>query len=162
MDNGVTIITMDKKDYTDKALSLLGDSNTYRTIPKDPTNKLKNKLIGILKESNRQVDSRTHLTPKCTQQVQSLPITYGVAKELEGIICPLVGQSPLHLKKTQHFVQQIYQVKLEQGKVITSYDVKALFTSVPVDPSINIVQQRFSQDPTLLQRNQMTIQQIAT
>ena len=31
-------------------LSLLGDSNIYRTISKDPTNKLRNKLIGILKD----------------------------------------------------------------------------------------------------------------
>ena len=41
---------MDKKDYPDEALSLLADSNTYRTIPKDPTNKLRNKLRGILKD----------------------------------------------------------------------------------------------------------------
>ena len=47
---GVAMVIMDKKDYTDKALSLLADSNTYSTIPKDPTNKLKNKLIGILKD----------------------------------------------------------------------------------------------------------------
>ena len=74
-------------------------------------------------------------------------ITYGMAKELTGIICPLVGQSPWHLKNTQHFIQQILQVKLEQGDVITSYDVKALFTSVPVDPSINIVKQKAFKGP---------------
>ena len=79
-------------------------------------------------------------------------ITYGVARELTGILHSLVGQSPHHLKNTQHFVQQIQQVKLEQGDVITSYDVKAPFTSVLVDPSINIVQHRLSQDPTLPQR----------
>ena len=45
--------------------------------------------------------------------------------------------------------KQIQQVKLEQGEVITSHDVKALFTSVPGDPSIIIVQQKLSQDPTL-------------
>ena len=47
---GVAMVIMGKKDYTDKALSSLTDSNTYRTIAKDPTNKLKNKLIGILKD----------------------------------------------------------------------------------------------------------------
>ena len=31
------------------------------------------------------------------------PITYGVAKELANIICPLVGRSPHCLKNTQHF-----------------------------------------------------------
>ena len=44
------MVIMDKKDYMDKAHSLLGDSSTYRTIPKDPINKLKNKLICIVKD----------------------------------------------------------------------------------------------------------------
>ena len=81
-------------------------------------------------------------------------IAYGVAKELENIICPLVGQSLYHLKNTQHFVQHIQKVKLEPGEVMTLYDVKVLFTSVPVDPFITIVKHKLLQDPTLPQRNQ--------
>ena len=57
-------------------------------------------------------------------------ITYGMAKELANIIHPLLGQSPHHLKNTQHFVQHIQVVKLKTGEVMTSYDVKALFMSV--------------------------------
>ena len=62
-----------------------------------------------------------------------------MAKELANIIHPLVGQSPHHLKSTQHFIQDIREVKLEPGDVMASYDVKALFTSIPMDPSTNIV-----------------------
>ena len=50
MDKGVAMVIMDKQEYTDKAIWLLSDTNTYRTILKDPTNKLKNKLIAILKD----------------------------------------------------------------------------------------------------------------
>ena len=89
-------------------------------------------------------------------------ITYGVGKELAGTICPQVGQSQHHLKNTQHFIQKIQQVTLEPGEVIFSYDVKALFTSVPVDPAINIVKQRLTQDPSLSQRTQMSIPEIVT
>ena len=89
-------------------------------------------------------------------------ITYGVAKELAYIIKPLVGQSPHYLKNIQHFVQQIHSKRLEPGEVMTSFDVKALFTSVPVDPSIHIVQQKLAQDPTLPQMSNMSIQQIVT
>ena len=46
-DKGVAMVIMDVKHYMEKALCLLGDSSTYRTIPKDPTKKLK---IGILKD----------------------------------------------------------------------------------------------------------------
>ena len=69
-------------------------------------------------------------------------IPYGMAKELAGIIFPLVGQFPHHLKKTQHLVQHIQKARLEPGEVMASYDIKALFTSVPVDASIQIVQQK--------------------
>ena len=131
------------------------------------------------------MDSRTQLTTGYTQPVQSpkfygllkihkvgtplrpivssrSSITYGVAKELASIIHPLVGQSAHHLKNTQHLVQQIQQVTLEQGEVITSYDVKTLFTSVPVDPSISLVKHRLTQDPTLPKRTKMSIPQIIT
>ena len=45
---------------------------------------------------------------------------------------------------------------------MTSYDVKALFTSVPMDPSINIVKQKLQQDPLITQRSYMSIPQIVT
>ena len=185
-DKGVAMVIMDKKEYMDKAIGLLSDTNTYMIISRDPTNEHKNNLIGILKDikANRwtqglnlfqnvpyQCSAPTVLwSPQNPQSWHPLrpivssrgSITYGVAKELASIIHPLVGQSQHHLKNTQHFIQQIQQVKLEQGEVISSYDVKALFTSVPVDPSINIVKQRLTQDPTLPQRTQMSIPQIVT
>ena len=51
---------------------------------------------------------------------------------------------------------------MEQGEVITSFNVKALFTSVPVHPSIQIVKQRLQQDTTLPQRTNMSIPQITS
>ena len=81
---------------------------------------------------------------------------------LSHIIKPLVGQSPHHLKNTQHFIQQLQDKKLQPGEVITSFDVKALFTSVPVQPSIQIVKNRLQQDTTLPQRTAMSISQITS
>ena len=89
-------------------------------------------------------------------------MTYGVAKELGKIICPLAGQSPHYLKSTQHFIQHIKEVKLEPWEVMASYNVKALFTSIPMDPSINIVKQKLQQDPLLSQKTNMSLQQIVT
>ena len=48
-DKGIALVVMDRSDYIKKAKELLQDSNTYKTIPSDPTNKLKNKLINKLK-----------------------------------------------------------------------------------------------------------------
>ena len=42
------MVIMDRQDYINKANRLL-NQNTYRSIPRDPTNTIKNKLISILK-----------------------------------------------------------------------------------------------------------------
>ena len=52
-DKGVAMVIMDKKDYTDKASSLI-DQPAYRTIDMDPTNKLKAKLITLLSKIKRE------------------------------------------------------------------------------------------------------------
>ena len=46
---GTALVVMDRSDYIKKAKELLQDSNTYKTIPSDLTNKLKIKLINKLK-----------------------------------------------------------------------------------------------------------------
>ena len=180
------MVIMEQEEYTNKALTLLQDTNTYKLLKKDPTSQLKNKLISILKDIKHTGDLSTN---RCKQiyptstvppKFYGLPkihkvgtplrpilssmgsITYGVAKELAFIIKPLVGQSPHHLKNTQHFIQTLQGKKLEPGEVITSFDVKALFTSVPVLPAIQIVKQRLQQDTTLPQRTSMSIPQITS
>ena len=43
-DKGVAVVIMDRQDYISKANTLL-NQNTHRSIPQDPTNTIKNKLI---------------------------------------------------------------------------------------------------------------------
>ena len=52
---------MDRQDYIYKANSLV-NQNTYRAIPWDPTNTIKNKSISILKRVKNQkgLDSSTY------------------------------------------------------------------------------------------------------
>ena len=180
------MVVMDQQDYSNKAQALLQDTNTYKVLPKDPTPQLKNKLITLLKNIKQtgglstQKYKQLYPTSAVPPKFYGLPkihkagtplrpivssrgsITYGVAKELSHIIKPLVGQSPHHLRNTQHFIQQLQGKKLEAGEIITSYDVKALFTSVPVQPAIQIVKQRLQQDITLPQRTSMSIPQITS
>ena len=55
------MVIMDRQDYIHKANQLL-NQNTYRSIAKDPTNSIKNKLINILKRVKNQtgLDSNTY------------------------------------------------------------------------------------------------------
>ena len=47
---GGAMVIMDQEDYTNKAKTLLQDTNTYKVLKKDPTSHLKNKLISLLKD----------------------------------------------------------------------------------------------------------------
>ena len=88
--------------------------------------------------------------------------TYNTAKELSRILKPLVGSSIHHVQNTRDFVEQLIEVRPKQGECIISYDVAALFTSVPIQPVINIIQQRLANDTELHQRTSMSINQITT
>ena len=60
-DKGVAMVIMDRQDYINKA-NLLLNQNTYKSIAKDPTNFIKNKLINILKrvKAKTGLDSNTY------------------------------------------------------------------------------------------------------
>ena len=169
------MVIMDRQDYINKANHLL-NQNTYRSIAKDPTSSIKNKLIKILKRVKYQIglDSNTYKSMYPTGCVPSkfygLPkihkpdtplrpivsscgsVTYGLAKELAKILKPLVGKSPYHITSTQDFVEQARQIKLEPGECLSSYDVSALFTSVPIDPALNIIKDLLDKDTALKER----------
>ena len=87
-------------------------------------------------------------------------VTYGVAKELAKILKPLVGKSPHHITSTQDFVEQAKQIILEPGECLSSSDVSALFTSVPIDPTLTIIKDLLEKDTTLKERTVMEVSDI--
>ena len=87
-------------------------------------------------------------------------VTYGVAKELAKILKPLVGKSPHHINSTQDFVEQVKCITLAPGECLSSYDVSALFTSVPVDPALNIIKDLLEKDHTLRERTVLAVSDI--
>ena len=44
-----------------------------------------------------------------------------------------------------------------EGKCITSYDVSACFTSVPVDLAIDIIKEQLEHNPELLKRTKIIV-----
>ena len=177
------MVIVNRQDYINKANKLL-NQNTYRSIPRDPTNTIKNKLISILTGVKYQtgLDSLTYKSMYPTGCVPpkfyGLPkihkpdtplrpilsscgsVTYGVAKELAKILKPLVGKSPHHINSTQDFVEQVKHITLAHGECLSSYDVSALFTSVPVDPVLNIIKDLLEKDHTLKERTVLAVSDI--
>ena len=87
-------------------------------------------------------------------------VTYGVAKELAKILKPLVGKAPHHIKSMQDFVEQKKHITLVPGECLSSYDVSALFTSVPVDLALNIIRDLLDKDHTLKERTVLAVNNI--
>ena len=185
-DKGVALVLMDKPDYITKAQDLLNDKKTYKEISTDPTNKLKTKLISLLKTIKadggieEQLYKKMYPTGAVAPKFYGLPkihkgdiplrpsvssrgsISYEVAKELSRILRPLVGKSPHHIKNTGDFVQQVRGIILQPTECITSYDVSALFNSVPIESAITIIRKKLELDPELHLRTTMKVEHVTS
>ena len=182
-DKGVSMVVMDRDDYNTKAEELLHQP-TYRPIPNDPTNKLKNRLITLLKKIKTEgglseaTYKRLYPTgagspkfyglPKVHKQgtplrpiVSSIgPATYNTAKELSRILKPLVGRSRHHIQNNQDFLKDLKGIQLHPDEGMMSFDVKALFTSVPIEPALMIIEKLLKEDQNLQSRTTMSNQHI--
>ena len=185
MDKGVSLVIMDRTEYNKKAEELL-NTGTYKKISDDPTKKQKNNLISILKNIktegglNEETYRRLYPTAAVPSKLYGLPkihkpgiplrpivssigaATYNTAKELAKILKPLVGMSAHCVHNTRDFVEQIKDVRLKQGECIISYDVTALFTSMPINPVLKIIEHRLANDHGLHKRMTMSVSYIIT
>ena len=65
---------------------------------------------------------------------------------------PLVGNSIHHVNNNKEFAEEIRNIKLERGECIMSFDVTALYTSIPVANAIEVIKRRLEQDTELPRR----------
>ena len=183
MDKWVSLVVMDKEEYISKAQALM-DQPEYKSIPADPTTRYKNKLISILMSiqaeggMNEVTYRRLYPTGDSSPKFYGLPkvhkqgmplkpivsstgaVTYQTAKELSKILKPLVGKSPHHAHNNEEFLHHLKGIQLGLDEVIISYDVKALFTSVPIQPALTIITKLLEEDPGLQERTSMTVKNI--
>ena len=153
-DKGVVLVVLNTEDYIKKAEDLL-NQNTYRVLTSDPTMKLKNRMINLLKSIKskggitEELYKRLYPTGAGSPKFYGLPkihkpemplrpivssigaVTYQTSKEVARILRHLVGKSIHHVKNTQDFLDSIKGIHLGKDQCMMSYDVKALFTSIP-------------------------------
>ena len=170
-------------DYISKAEALLAQP-AYKTIPRDPTNKIKAQLITKLRRIKRDKNldegmyeamyptscvppkfyglPRIHKTGNPLMPIISSrgSVTYGVAKVISKVLKPLVGKSPHHIQSTGDFVSKTKRLTLQTGECLSSYDVTSLFTSVPIDPTLNIIKDLLEKDERLNDRTVLSVQNI--
>ena len=168
-DKGTCLVIMDKEECINKSQDLLKE-DTYRVLTEDPTNKQKNRLILLLKKIKNEGGiseekykfmyptgagiSKFYGLPKVHKAGVPLrpivssrgSVTYNTSKELARILKPLAGRSTFSVQNTMDFVDQVKNIRLQPQECIISYDVKALFTSVPIKPAVNIIKQLLEDD----------------
>ena len=83
-------------------------------------------------------------------------ITYNLARHLADLLKPLVGKSQHHIENSRDLVEKLENIELEDGEVITSFDVTALFTSVPGSEVVVMATERAKMDTTWNTRTLMT------
>ena len=86
-------------------------------------------------------------------------VTYSTSKELARILKPLVGKSH-HICNNQDFIQHLKGIALGPDEVMVSYDVRALFTSVPIQPALEVIEKLLKEDQDLQKRTIMSTKHI--
>ena len=80
VDKCVAMVVMDKQDYMDKALGLLSDTSTYKSIHKDPTTRHRNSLITKPKDIKQQGGLSDVTYKKVYPTCMVPPKFYGIPK----------------------------------------------------------------------------------
>ena len=69
-----------------------------------------------------------------------------IAKHIASTLAPMVGNTESHVKDSTNFVQFTRSLNLTDDEIMVSFDVKSLFTSVPIDVACDMVKQRLDDE----------------
>ena len=183
-DKGNGVVIMDIKDYKDSMHALFSDRSKFRILNDDPTNtrfaslqqyvRTLKKRNEISEEAYKQMYpknakiGRAHGSAKVHKEFDRIPplrpivdtigsTHYGVGKFISTLLHPLT-LNQYHLKDSFEAAEKINAIPghlFEEGYQFVSFDVKSLFTNVPLEKTINIILDRIYKDkviPTTLKR----------
>ena len=99
--------------------------------------------------------AKVHKLKEGQTEVKDLPLqpvisnigttTYQISKHLAGLLAPLT-KSKHNIDSTKDFINKLKQMKIDNGYRMVSLDVVSLFTSVPLDYTINIILDKVYKD----------------
>ncbi|XP_078355921.1 uncharacterized protein LOC144640707, partial [Oculina patagonica] len=173
-DKGRVTVVMDKTDYYHKMDALVNDKQTYEVLKRDPTpalqRKLNNKLLTLKKTD--AFDNQRYYRLRCSvpqpPKLYGLPKlhkpgipmrpivsfcgspTYQLSKYLTTILQPLTDESRRKLQSTENFIDAIKTVQIPDDYKLVSFDVKSLFTSIPLQLALQCTETAIQQSTVTL------------
>ena len=73
--------------------------------------------------------------------------SYGLSKFIASLISPLAGKTSSYVKDSAHFVTLVKGLKLGSDELMVSFDVKSLFTNVPISEAVKVIHDMLERDP---------------
>ena len=163
-DKGNATVVMDCSEYEGKVRTLLGDP-VYKKVKSDPTPATERRVLKEVRQLERESlipsDLGRRLKPNASRppklygfpkihkpDVPLRPIvssigspTYGLSRHMTDLITPLAGRTSSYVRNSKHFVEMLQGVRLQPEEVMVSFDVKSLFTNVPISEALEITLQ---------------------
>ena len=170
-------VVMDKSSYIDKCMALLQDTNVYQPC-RDLTGQIHRQVQATLRKlkgkhrkdhqwvqlqykqllptGNSSPPARFYGLPKIHKaNCPMRPIvsacgtsTYNLAKYLTKIFKVYVGHSSSFVKDSKDLTDKLQSIKLQDNEELVSFDVSALFTSIPVNQALDVINQLIIQHQT--------------
>ena len=145
-------------------LDLLNNPS-YKAIATDPTTYLEKTTKTLINKSSMEEETKKKVIPR--EKSSMCPKLYGLpkvhktgaplrpivssigsptnalAKHLASILQPHVEKAASYVKNSQHFIDLIKNIRLEENDILVSFDVTSLFTQVPVDEALSIIEAKY-------------------
>lgn len=158
-DKGNATVIMNTADYKSKITTMLDDTDTYKKVNYNPTNRLTRKTNIVINNYKQSLPQSRQLVSRCIQppQFYGLPkihkvniplrpvvsqinsVTYNLAKFLAEKLKDLTGNTFSFVKNSSHFVEILTNIEIEDDEIMVSFDVESLFTNVPIEQSVEIL-----------------------
>ena len=77
------------------------------------------------------------------------------------LLCPLTGNTEHHVQNSRDYAEKMERIKLENDEVLASSNVSSLFTNVPVNEAVEVIQEQLIADKTVPERSNLSPVEIA-
>ena len=180
-DKGTATVILDKQDYEDKAMEILAKP-PFKRLNKDPTKRNENRVNDRLRRLQKSgaIDQEMFNKLKVSVNGSRTPLfygsvkvhkadrplrpivsavgsaTYNLSKYVSDILGHYVKQSRSFLLDTKDFVAKLSKLSINEDQVLISFDVKSLFTSVPVPDAIRAITDLIEADDDFENRNNIS------
>ena len=170
-DKGNGVVIMDIKDYNDSINKLFADRTKFKISKEEPTNSRMTTLQNYIRKLKKQGQindaeykllyhknakiGRAHGSAKIHKDFERIPSLrpiidtigsthYGVGKFISNMLNPLTLNN-YNLKDSFEAADRIESIPkhlYDEGYQLVSFDVKSLFTNVPLQKTVNIILDR--------------------